>query len=120
MSILRCRVLVNATGVKQFIPFALEEEKSSTPIQDGVVVFNVFPSGEKVDMRAKPVFHSIIPCPYCGTENDRKHDPTKHINPKLGISIIEVEMRARAIDEDNWQKLTMQVTRQILSERASW
>ena len=90
MSILRCKVLVNEVGTKQFIPFALEEEKQSWIISDGIVVFNVFPRNDvKIDMRQRAPFHSIIPCPWCGTENDRKHNLDNHIDKRFGIPIGE-------------------------------
>lgn len=84
MPVLRCNIVINELGVKQFIPFALEDNKCATLINDNVVVFNIFPKGDKIDMRENPPFHQIIPCPHCGIREDSKHDPLKHTNPKLG------------------------------------
>lgn len=29
----------------------------------------------------------IIPCPYCGTDNDRKHDVSRHVDKRLGVPV---------------------------------
>jgi hypothetical protein len=96
MAILRCNIITNEVGVKQFVPFAMEDDKKATLIDDGVVAFNVFPNGEKLDMRNAPPFLTIIPCPHCGSENEHKHDPLKHVNEKLGIAVKDVEEFAKA------------------------
>lgn len=44
-------------------------------------------TGRVVDMRENPPYLSMSPCPYCGCENDRGHNPLKHTDPFLGISI---------------------------------
>lgn len=35
------------------------------------------------DMR-NPPFLQILPCPYCGVNEDKDHDLSLHVNPKLG------------------------------------
>jgi hypothetical protein len=87
MTILRCNILINELGTKQFVPFAVEDDVKAALINDSVVAFNVFSSGDKIDMRSHPPFHAIIPCPHCGTDNDRKHIATKHIDPRLGSAL---------------------------------
>ena len=94
-TVLRCRVVINEVGVKQYVPYALEDDKKATIISDGVVAFNVFPNGDKVDMRTNPPFVQILPCPYCDSEHENKHEPLKHVNPKLGIPNEEVERVAK-------------------------
>lgn len=79
MSILHCTIRVNHVGVKQWVGRGLESDKATILIQDDVVVFNEFPDGAKIDMRAKAPFHSILPCPWCGTTNDRKHKSQHHL-----------------------------------------
>ncbi len=39
------------------------------------------PSQEKVvvDLRIDPPYYQILPCPYCGVEEDKDHNPLKHI-----------------------------------------
>lgn len=51
----------------------------------GVVVAVKMPwYGRVADVRSKPTFHAMSPCPYCSTHNDRQHDPLKHTDPFLG------------------------------------
>ena len=35
----------------------------------------------------QPPYYQILPCPYCRTTDNRKHEDKKHINPKLGVSL---------------------------------
>ncbi len=91
MAILHCKVVVNALGVKQYVRRAIEGEKSSTLFDDDVVAYNVFPRGDKIDMRAHPPFLAILPCPHCGTTNDRKHDLARHVDPKHGVNEVETQ-----------------------------
>lgn len=100
MAIVRCNIIVNEVGVKQYVPFAIEDDVKATLIDDSVVVFNVFPKGDKIDLRSKPPFYSIIPCPHCGTENDRKHDANQHINTKLGTPEDQVKALAKYIAQE--------------------
>lgn len=39
---------------------------------------------DSVEVLCKPPYEEILPCPWCGTCEERKHDPIKHVNPKLG------------------------------------
>ncbi len=122
MPIVRCRIVVNEVGVRQYIPFAIEDDMKSMLIDDSVVVFNVFPQGDKIDLRSKPPFYSIIPCPFCGTENDRKHDAIKHINPKLGTPETDVVALAKDIAQeygspDRWWELTVLAANELLNQR---
>ncbi len=39
------------------------------------------------DKRGCNPFAAMSPCPYCDVENDRKHDPMKHIDYFLGEKI---------------------------------
>jgi len=94
-TVLRCHVVINEVGVKQYIPYALEDGKKVTPINDGVVAFNAFPNGDKVDMRATPPFAQILPCPYCDSQHENKHEPLKHVDSKRGFTIAEVEKAAK-------------------------
>ncbi len=99
MSIIRCNIITNEVGVKQYIPFAIEDDTKAVLIDDDIVVFNVFPKGDKIDLRSKPPFYPIIPCPYCETENDRKHDITKHTHSKLTPED-EVKALAKEIEQE--------------------
>lgn len=96
MAVLHCNIVVNDVGVEQYVPFALEDDKSSTLINDdNIVAFNVFANGEKMDLRSKPPFYPLTPCPYCGTRNDRKHATLQHINSKHGVLETEVKKFGR-------------------------
>jgi len=122
VSILRCNIVVNEVGVKQFIPFAIEDDIKALLINDSVVAFNVFPAGDKIDMRNKPPFHSIIPCPHCGTENDRKHDASKHTDTRLGTPEEQVKALAQEIAkefgiEDRWGDLTVLAANEFLEKK---
>ena len=44
-------------------------------------------SGTVADVRPSPPFLPMSPCPYCGAENDRKHNPMNHIDYFLGEKI---------------------------------
>jgi hypothetical protein len=96
MAILRCNIVTNEVGVKQYVPFAMEDDKKAALINDGVVAFNVFPNDDKVDMRNAPPFLTIIPCPYCGSESEHKHEPLKHVNEKVGVPNKDIEELAKA------------------------
>ena len=88
MAILHCRIVINALGVKQYIPVSLNDKGKSTPINIGdIVVFNVFPSGAKIDMRGKAPFYQILPCPYCDSPDDRNHNELAHIDDRLGTKV---------------------------------
>lgn len=41
-------------------------------------------NGVVKDLRTEPPFYQILPCPYCGVEEDRNHDPLKHVHSELG------------------------------------
>lgn len=41
-------------------------------------------SGRVVDLRTRPDFLPMSPCPYCGAVNDKGHIPHKHVDPSLG------------------------------------
>jgi hypothetical protein len=43
-----------------------------------------FGSAPVEDLRAGAPFYQLLPCPYCGVEEDRGHDPLKHVDPRLG------------------------------------
>jgi hypothetical protein len=124
MAIVRCHIIVNELGVRQYVPFAVEDMDKgvSTLIMDNVPIFNIFPKGDKIDLRSKPPFLSIIPCPYCGTENDRKHDPLQHVNPKFGTPEEEVKALAKDIAneygiENQWGDLTVLAAEEFLDKR---
>lgn len=124
MAIVRCHIIVNELGVRQYVPFAVEdmEKGFSMLVTDNVPIFNVFPKGDKIDLRSRPPFLSIIPCPYCGTENDRKHEPTKHTNSKFGTPEAEVKALAQTIAkefgiENQWGDLTVLAAEEFLDKR---
>lgn len=72
-------------------PTYLKCEVSVTPpdgnkvwMHDHQPVFLVTHDGKLLDMRTKPPFLSMSPCPYCGAEGPqvagiKGHDPLKHI-----------------------------------------
>jgi hypothetical protein len=39
------------------------------------------------DLRGRPPYLAISPCPYCGTENDRGHNPLLHVDTRLGVKV---------------------------------
>lgn len=60
---------------------------SSVKIFDAVdvaVALKLPKTGTVVDLRHAPPFLTMSPCPYCGTLNDRGHNPMKHIDHTLG------------------------------------
>lgn len=38
------------------------------------------------DLRGPP-FHPYAVCPRCGAKNDRNHEPSKHVDPRLGVKV---------------------------------
>lgn len=63
--------------------------------EDGITVFSHkgvdvawrLPKGGVVDLRTSTPFLPMSPCPYCGAENDKGHNPTPHIHAYLGTSV---------------------------------
>lgn len=53
----------------------------------GELLFVVSPSG-MFDHRKKAPFSQIIPCPFCGTDNDSKHDRSKHIDTHNSVIVV--------------------------------
>ena len=41
-------------------------------------------SGFVTDHRPRPPYFQILPCPYCGVEEDRGHEPRLHVDRRLG------------------------------------
>lgn len=37
-----------------------------------------------IDLRFNPPFLSMSPCPFCGTHNDRGHEPLMHVDVRFG------------------------------------
>jgi len=100
MSVLRCKIITDADGTKQFLPLAIEEETKAMLVKDNKPVFSISPSGDKNDLRTKPPFISILPCPYCGTDNDRKHDPLAHVDNKFGSTKTSDGLKINVIQTD--------------------
>jgi hypothetical protein len=61
------------------IAYQTEDKGKIAPVKEEVVAFQ----GE--DIRQSPPYLQCIPCPQCGTDEDRKHDPLKHIYVELGV-----------------------------------
>jgi uncharacterized C2H2 Zn-finger protein len=84
MKIIRAKVVELFNGVKQWVAIAIEDKEKAMLLRDNIPIFDVFPGGDKIDLRINPPFLTILPCPYCGVSEDRNHDPLKHINKALG------------------------------------
>lgn len=88
MPFLRCLVQATDHGTIEWIPEALMDGRNETPIPKPEVAFiNHWTKGIKEERRDKAPFYSLIPCPYCGTKDDRRHDPSKHVDPRFGILV---------------------------------
>lgn len=61
-----------------WIAYQTEDKGKITPIKEEVVAFQ----GE--DIRSIPQFLQVLPCPKCGVEIDKNHDPLKHVYVELG------------------------------------
>lgn len=72
--IVRARV---ADGI-WWVAYQMEDKGKITPIKEEVVAFQ----GE--EERQNPPYYQALPCPKCGTNDDRKHDPLKHVYVELG------------------------------------
>ena len=46
-------------------------------------------TGFVTDHRQRPPFFQILPCPYCGVESDRGHEPLLHVDRRLGTPNVE-------------------------------
>lgn len=52
----------------------------------GVTLAYKFPkTGTVADIRPNPPFLAMSPCPDCGVENDRGHNPLQHTDPFIGV-----------------------------------
>lgn len=122
MPIIRCQVVATESGARYFIPFALEDGVKAILIDSDKPIFNVLSNGNKIDLRTKPPFHSIIPCPWCNTDNDRKHDVSKHTSSKCNTYEAEVIALAKDIAfqfeiENRWGDLTVLAATELLAAR---
>jgi hypothetical protein len=77
MTVLRCVVVDDIWHVA----YQLEDGKETTPVEPFVAAFQ----GE--DERGEPPYYQILPCPKCGVETDRNHNPLKHVYAELGTPI---------------------------------
>ena len=86
--ILRCTKQDHGTFVS-WIPFALEDNKGDFEVLfDQEMVFMVSKdNGMPTDMRRNPPFYQILPCPFCGVETDRNHNPLMHVDDRLGTPV---------------------------------
>jgi hypothetical protein len=76
-NVVRCKV-VETAGIKFWYP------------EPGDAIFMVDTTVDppvKSDLRNNPPFYTILPCPWCGVEEDRNHKPLDHVDPRLGKSI---------------------------------
>ena len=94
MTVLRCTVTTIGKA-KLWVPTHLQDGKKLTPLEDQDAVFMV-DAGEpgrsdqdpvKADLRKHPPFYQILPCPYCGVEEDRNHEVLLHVDSRLGTPI---------------------------------
>lgn len=60
------------------VVYQTEDKGKITPVKEEVVAFQ----GE--DERQNPPYYQILPCPQCGVETDKNHDPLKHVYVELG------------------------------------
>ncbi len=73
----RCKV-VETAGIKFWFPLDKPEGEAIFMV-DTTVIPHV-----KSDLRKQPLFLTILPCPYCGVEEDRAHKPLDHVDPRFG------------------------------------
>jgi hypothetical protein len=62
------------------------------------------------DMRRAP--------PFCGVEEDRGHDPLKHVDARLGVSLWESEPPTASGDYPTREGIGRSVARAVLLKRA--
>jgi hypothetical protein len=65
---------------------------SFTWSHEGVDVFCVHSDGRKEDLRKRPPYLTMNPCPYCGAHGPKVasvagHDPLRHVDPSLGSPV---------------------------------
>jgi hypothetical protein len=78
--VVRCKVDKTVTGgVNIEFWFPLDNPTKAIFMVDRSVTPAV-----KADLREHPPFYHILPCPYCGVEEDRNHKPLDHVDPRLG------------------------------------
>lgn len=46
-----------------------------------------FDYSKVIDLRSKPPFLPMSPCPYCGAVEDRGHDALMHVDKRLGVAV---------------------------------
>lgn len=90
---LRCQII---DGI-WWIAKQLEDGKKITPVEPVVVAFQ----GE--DIREQPNFWQILPCPNCGVDVDRGHDPLKHVYAEFGITPNEVIIPRKDVEDERME-----------------
>lgn len=94
--ILHCIVTTavhNGTEIKTWTSERLEDPKEKNQLKrfQPVVASVVFRRDSNdqygTDVRPSPPFWTILPCPYCGVQQDRDHDPLLHVDKRLGTLI---------------------------------
>jgi hypothetical protein len=78
--VVRCKV-VETAGIKFWYPLSKSDAEAIFMV-DTTVTPHV-----KADLRKQPLFLTILPCPYCGVEEDRGHKPLDHVDPRFGTPI---------------------------------
>ena len=76
-NVVRCKV-VETAGIKFWYP------------EPGDAIFMVDTTVDppvKSDLRKNPPFYQILPCPYCGVEEDRGHIALDHVDPRFGTPV---------------------------------
>jgi hypothetical protein len=56
------------------------------------LVFHIHPDGRKEDLRKKPPYLPMTPCPHCDAFGPKVahvsgHDPLRHVDPSLGVPV---------------------------------
>jgi hypothetical protein len=70
----------------------LDDDGVTTFLADGKeVAFKMPWAGTVADCRLQPPFVNMIPCPFCGTNNNAEHVAEKHVDHFLGESFPFVE-----------------------------
>ncbi len=85
---LQCKLVTHYDGSVVYHRLHVVDDRGNktTEFHDDLPVAIVKDS-KVTDLREAAPFLAIIPCPYCGTANDRGHDPLKYVDKRLGKEI---------------------------------
>ena len=64
---------------------SVDQDGSTTFTSGGDPVLRRNPDGTFDELRVVGPFHQLLPCPRCGSADGYRHEPLKHVDPRLGV-----------------------------------